>query len=124
MTRAEYAEKMVRVVWLARTGIPRYIHTSWTTHSRGFYRYSERRIYLPIALRRRGLPYITYYVAHEVAHAVLCHSKRRSTKSHGREFQKILRTLAGPHYHFEQRYQPKQFLASNMPTSQLARRKK
>lgn len=79
---------------------------------RGYCRYRTKTITIPRHALNRGGDYLTYYLCHEIAHALLehrmCVPKYMRIEPHGIEFMEQLKAICPPHcLHYETGYKPR-----------------
>lgn len=92
----------------------------WTFHvskgSRGYCRYYNKTITIPKwAIDRTG-DYIQYYLAHEMAHAMLeIPTRKRLIEPHGQEFMETFKRICPLHLqHHETAYKPRNAAAAGI----------
>lgn len=90
---------------------------------RGYCRYRAKLITIPRHALNRGGDYLTYYLHHEMAHALLAELRLSNLiEPHGPEFMAKLIEICPPHcLHYEVGYKPRNAVAAGISSKQLAK---
>jgi len=70
--------------------------------TRGWCKYKNKYITIPVWVLRKGRDFGIYYIAHEIAHIISGHGAK-----HGHKFMRAFRTICPEHLqHYETEYKP------------------
>ena len=78
--------------------------------SRGRCYYLNKTITIPVFAWSKGIDYLTYYIAHEMAHAIA-----GSLAKHGQQFMQVFKNICPKEYqHYELGYKPRNATAAGI----------